>query len=277
LSVITRWSVTILSPDEAPQTVQSASGEELVVGSQNAPGVLTLRLPGVAPRHDLLQFRDGIVRVEALDPAGAVFVGGEAISDPVELPLPAFIRVGKTELKVSGLEDAPRAPSGDRTVRLVHPAVLYSRPLAYPSSPEMTGRIYCGQVAPATEDGALEEEQGGVDEAGVEEKTMAFSVKMEDVPVADRMSMAVDYAPQSEIARGGMGKIFSAEDSTLGREFVLDPLWLSDSRDVVAFNIQNVNAPRGHLGHARDLPPAATRLSRLIETRSQAIGLNQLH
>ncbi len=60
-------------------------------------------------------------------------------------------------------------------------------------------------------------------------------------------------------------------------QFVLDPVWMFDSRDEVAFNIQNVNAPRGHRGHARDLPPAATRLSRLIEMRSQAIGLNQLH
>jgi hypothetical protein len=148
-----RWSLTVLSPYQAPQNVENASGEQLVIGSLNAPGVLALDLPGVSPRHALLQFRDGLVRVEALDPAGAVLVGGEAISAPVELPVPVSIRLGEAELKISVLDDEQMAPSGDATVRLVHPAVLYSKPLGYPSSPEMTGRIYCAPADPASEDG----------------------------------------------------------------------------------------------------------------------------
>ena len=230
-----RWSLAVLSPDQAPQTVENASGEQLVVGSLNAPGVLALDLPGVAPRHALLQLRDGRVRVEALDPAGAVFVGGQVISAPVELPVPASIRLGEVEIKISVLEDAQKVSSEEATERLVHPAVLYSKPLAYPSSPEMTGRIYCAPVDPASEDGGREDERVGCDEAGAEEKTMAFSFESEDVPLADRMSMAVDYAPQSEIARGGMGKIFSAEDSTLGREVALKVSMGKDARQEAQF------------------------------------------
>lgn len=64
---------------------------------------------------------------------------------------------------------------------------------------------------------------------------MAFSFETEDVPLADRMSMAVDYAPQSEIARGGMGKIFSAEDSTLGREVALKVSMGKDARQEAQF------------------------------------------
>ena len=70
-----RWSLTVYAPNQAPRTHEYAENT-LVVGSQDAQGVLALAVPGVAARHALLHMQGGLLRVEALDPSAAVFVQG---------------------------------------------------------------------------------------------------------------------------------------------------------------------------------------------------------
>ena len=112
------------------------------------------------------------------------------------------------------------------------------RSLAYPESPEMTGRIDLSLnlvSAPGDPD---------ADADGGTESTIAFSVETEPVVMDRRLSKAGDYLTGNEIARGGMGRIFTADDDFLDRAVALKVSTVKGAREDAQF-----------LGEARVLAP----------------------
>ncbi len=79
------------------------------------------------------------------------------------------------------------------------------------------------------------------------ESTMAFSAESQDLEIADKVPVRIDYAVKGEIARGGMGKIYSAEDSELDRLVALKVSTSGDrGRDSQFFREARILAALAH-------------------------------
>ena len=102
---------------------------------------------------------------------------------------------------------------------MTHPDPNGGRPLPYLDSPEMTGRIDLKGLTVSSQPNVPRDSHNGLDAS--DETTRAFSVEVGQDALVPRISTAVDYCTSREIARGGMGRIYGAEDPLLEREVAL--------------------------------------------------------
>ena len=185
---------------------------ECVLGSGNGPGVFSLHYEGVAPRHARLSLGSKTLCVEDLGSTTGTLVNGIPATTRVEVGYPAFIQIGAVTVIVGDAE-APEALNikADATIRIVREG-MRGAPASPPLvAPDVTGRIYEGALKDLAT--AQMPEDGDV----LPESTLAFSMETEAIQPDGSVSSAVDYALKQEIAKGGMGRIFTAEDPRLER------------------------------------------------------------
>lgn len=226
---------------------------EVILGSDTEAGVFSLPYEGVAPRHAWICLQDGILFVEDLGSAGGTLVNGMAITGRVEVHCPASVHVGEVTVVVGVADESATVEEGETrpvalaaaqtvesdstsTLRLVHDAAANARQPTASVSSDMTGRIH--HLPPEghgqKEDPVINAEE----EMLVSEQTIAFAMDTMDTVEAEmepRLPASVDYDVKEEIAKGGMGKIFAAQDPKLERIVALKVSTVKDRKEDAQF------------------------------------------
>ena len=181
-----------------------------VVGSEPDCDIAALG-GGLERRHALLVLSGEKVGVEDLGSAVGTLFGGSRVEGRGECNCPATLELGHVKLVVDYAATwADGGLSPEQTLRLVHP--VYGRIHAQAESPESTQRL-APQGASARGKPELEAGPGG--------GTIAFRMPHAEVAIGATVPVRMDYALKGEIARGGMGRIYAAEDPNLERQVAL--------------------------------------------------------
>jgi serine/threonine protein kinase len=204
-------SLTLTTPGAQPRTLE-LSEDTWIIGSGSASDILSIEVPGVAFRHCKITLREHSLLVEDLDSPTGTFVNGTQISGSTEMAYPVTLRMGAAELKLEYPSPAPTSGSeSERTSKLTQPRQTH------PESAHQSDKTAC------------------LTAAELNESTMAFAMTTEEVPIDDNVSVQMQYALKSEIARGGMGKIFTATDPHLAREVALKVSTVNDRAEDTHF------------------------------------------
>ena len=221
---------------------------EVILGSGKEAGVFSLEYEGVAPRHARVWLEDGLLYVEDLGSSGGTLVNGMVVTGRVEVHCPASVQVGEVTVvvgvadepaengktQVGALLSAPTIGSGSSsTLRLVHAPVAHARQPVASVSSDVTGRIY---RSPAEGHGQKAATSKNEDEAMMaSEQTIAFAMDTVEMEMEPRLPASVDYDLKEEIAKGGMGKIFAAQDPKLERVVALKVSTVKDRKEDAQF------------------------------------------
>lgn len=142
----------------------------------------------------------------------------------MEVSCPANVAIGSLSVRI---EQPSAIAASDLPLRLVHPAPRGGPQFTKAEDVDVTGRILYRlpeQENAANVGESLIRENGAGTEATAafaEESTMAVSMVNAEFLVEENLSVRMGYSLKGEIARGGMGTIFSAEDAELGRLMAL--------------------------------------------------------
>lgn len=202
---------------------------ELEVGSLvDCP--LPVYADGVAGRHAKLLLSPNTLQVEALDSASVTLVNGYEISGRVETPLPATVMIGEAQLHV-------RESSSDSVI----------------TSPEVPEAVQGSLASGVT---FLPSQLSGP--TGNSKKVTASPTSFRDEKDASgeqRTVTQVKYTLHGEIARGGMGRIYTGEDKDLERNVAVKISTAGDESDTRFWKEAKVLA---RLAHPNIVPIHAT-------------------
>ena len=234
------WNVSVFGAVGMVRTMRLGEGS-YVVGSDPECDIAALG-GGLDRRHALLVLSGERVGVEDLGSAAGTLLGGDRVEGRGEGSYPATLELGHVRLVVEyagAWADGGLSP--EQTLRLVHPA--YRRMQTPAFSPESTQRL-----APQGASGRGKPEM----EAGPGGETIAFQMPEAEVVIGAAVPVHMDYALKGEIARGGMGRIYAAEDPNLERQVALKVSSFSEA----AAGAQFCHEARvlAHLAHPNIVP-----------------------
>jgi serine/threonine protein kinase len=212
------WILTLYGP--AGILSQSDSQEaQFVLGTEDAPDVLTVAGEGVAARHAWVWIVEGRMQVEDL--AGGTLVNGHPIEGRVEAEYPASIQVGEVTLVVE-VKEVVAGGSVDVTI----PQRL---PTKSASSRDVT-------------------DQGQTPSSGGATASSQHVV----VDVSNKAPVVSEYTLVREIARGGMGQIYFGEDPQLERQVAVKVSSVSEGGEDPRFSKEA--KVLAHLAHPNIVP-----------------------
>ncbi len=215
------WEILVSEKDTPERPFVLRTGVLLLGSSPDCAIVSTAA--GVAPQHAEFFVSGERLKLRVLEGCPPVSLNGVSVLGPEEVICPATVEIGSLRILISETNAAePSEPTANSTLRIVHPARLHPQQLTGPEDLTVTGRIVyrlpeAGDASTlpsvARSSGAPPQEAASFSE----ESTMAFSMESADLSLDDRVPVRMDYSVKAEIARGGMGKIYSAEDPSLKR------------------------------------------------------------
>jgi len=234
------WNVSVFGAVGMVRTMRLGEGA-YVVGSDPDCDIAALG-GGLDRRHALLVLSGEKVGVEDLGSAVGTLLGGNRVEGRGEEDCPATLELGHVKLVVEyagAWTDGGLSP--EQTLRLVHPA--YGKMHAQAGSPEMTQRLAPGGCYSRGEP-ELEAGPGG--------ETITVRMSHAEVAMGDTLPVRMDYGLKGEIARGGMGRIYAAEDPSLERQVALKVSSFSEA----AAEAQFCHEARvlAHLAHPNIVP-----------------------
>ena len=192
---------------------------QFVLGTEDAPGTMTVSGEGVAPRHAWVWIAEGGMQVEDL--AGGTLVNGHPIEGRVEAEYPASVQVGAVTLVVEvkpvlagDLEDA-------------------TTPQQIPDEKPPGTEVTIPQRTPIPSGSTRTSQPGGV---GSPNKAPVVS----------------EYTLVREIARGGMGQIYFGEDPQLERQVAVKVSSISEWGEDPRFSKEA--KVLAHLAHPNIVP-----------------------
>ena len=232
------WNVSVLGAVGMVRTMRLGEGV-YAVGTD--PGCeIVAQGEGLEPRHALLVLSEEGVAVEDLGSEAGSVVGGVRVKGTRQAGCPALVELGGIRLEVEFAGAwAEDGLSPEQTLRLVHPRP--DRGLQPEERLESTQRIAAGVLFPTTKAVAF---------AGAE--TVAYRMPASEAFLGGSVPVRMEYGLEGEIARGGMGRIYSAQDPNLERHVAIK---LSGSRDAVV-QTQFCHEARvlAHLAHPNIVP-----------------------
>jgi serine/threonine protein kinase len=246
------WDIRITEDNSAGRHFMLQQGSLSVGASPDCEIVSSAA--GVAPRHAEFSVNAGVLQLRIFDDAAPVDLNGAPVRGPVDVRCPATIQIGALSVFIthSGSTSASLQNS-DSTIRIVHPASPRFPQLSDPEGLDVTGRIV--YQLPEAEEAASPSMLAGHTDLQPQktsasfssESTMAFSMESLDLEIADKVPVRIDYEVKEEIARGGMGKIYSAADSELDRLVALKVSTAGDrGRDSQFFREAKILAALAH-------------------------------
>ncbi len=181
-----RFRVSVHSEEAAIQFLELSEGEYTFGTGELSNGVL--RGEGIAERHVVVWLMEGRMQVEDL--AGGVTVNGYAISERVEVEVPASVELPGVTLLVEEFAEAGPVQDLSSDVTIPVPRNEHAKEL------DSEATIPVGRRGPAARKTRSETQAVGQDKA----------------------PLTGEYTLVKEIARGGMGQIYFGEDPQLKRE-----------------------------------------------------------
>jgi serine/threonine protein kinase/WD40 repeat protein len=246
------WEIQITEEHSDPRSFLLEEGSLLLGASPDCE--ITSNAAGVAHRHAEFSVNAGVLHLRILDGAEPVHLNGAPVRGSVDVPCPATLQIGALSVFVTHSGAAAASPrNADSTLRIVHPASPRVPHFSDPEGLDVTGRIVyplpdaagsdLGHVLPTSP--GLESQKTSANFS--EESTMAFSMEAFEFEIANKLPARIDYEVKGEIARGGMGRIYSAEDAELNRLVALKVSTAGDrGRDSQFFREARVLATLAH-------------------------------
>jgi WD40 repeat protein len=197
------WNIRVHGAVGMVRTMRLGEGS-YVVGSASDCEIAALG-EGLAAHHALLTLFGERVSVEPLGEVGETFLGAERIESARDARCPVTVKLGSVRLDVefAGFS-ADGGLSPEQTQRLVHPDVVRMRRAedGLECTQRITPQVHVPPVSlSAFSDGA----------------TLSFQMPAAELFSAKSVPVHMDYVLNGEIARGGMGRIFAAQDPGLER------------------------------------------------------------
>ena len=258
-----RWEI-LLWDGAGPERIYSLHEGSLSIGTSPECAIVS-SASGVAPRHAEFVAVAGALQIRAAAGVAPVRINGTSFQEGADVPCPATIEIGSLRLHIRKSEAHPPVQAdSDSTLRIVHPARPLSASLSDPDLPDVTGRIV--YRLPQADTAVMPQEPlGNTERTFVQsgsfsgEPTMAFSMESLDIALEENIPVRTDYSVKEEIARGGMGKIYSARDAKLDRLVALkvstvgdhsvEPQFFREAKTLAALEHPNV-VPIHNLGTA---------------------------
>jgi hypothetical protein len=213
------WHITVFDAPVVERMFRLQEGVLLLGSSRECE--IRSEAGGVAPRHAEFLGREGKLQLRLLDDGLGVLLNGVTVLGLMEVPCPASLEIGPLRISIEEVvspECSP--PDSDFTARIVH-----SLPAAGSSSHHRVPSADNGIRRPVEAPSSLE-------------NTIAFSMEIPDLAMDDKVPVRTDYSVKAEIARGGMGKIFSAEDPLLKRMVALKVSTVGDRTQDAKFSLE---------------------------------------
>ncbi len=216
------WDIEI-TEDNAPRCSFKLQEGLLSLGASRDCEIVS-SAAGVAPRHAEFSVNAGVLQLRILDGVPPVHLNGAPVRGPVDVPCPATLQIGALRAFIthSGADTAS-GRNAESTLRIIHPVSHCAPQRTDPDTLDVTGRIVyhlpdaeeASPAKPLSRHPDFQSQQTAPLFSG--ESTMAFSMESLDLEIADKVPVRIEYEVKGEIARGGMGKIYSAEDAELDR------------------------------------------------------------
>jgi serine/threonine protein kinase len=224
-----RW-LFYFSEDVSPERLFKLQEGCLLIGSAPECAVVSTA-PGVAQQHAEFSVSQDSLLLRVLQADPSTLLNGTPVQEQVEVRCPANIRIGSLSIRI---EQFSVPADSDSTLPLVHSAHFSGPQFTKAEDMDITGRIVYllpdEETVATVPEPSTEENRACVEAntAFAEDSTMAFSMEAAEFSVEENLSARMGYSLQGEIARGGMGTIFSAEDSALGRKVALKVSTVAD-------------------------------------------------
>ena len=207
------WVLAVHSPNGKSHSVEW-SEPHFIVGTEVADGIFTVQGDGILSRHLRVELGEETVNLEPLADTELTEVQGIAIAHPTTAGYPVRIRLGSVEMlidRVSTVSETSTALESIEVGKRQEPG-------------------YAGEQQPAF----LVVNEAASGEKTIE-STIAFSMELDPAPVENVVPVQKSYALKKEIARGGMGRIFLAEDVKLDRQVAVKVSHTGNSSENSAF------------------------------------------
>jgi len=216
------WDFQIIEA-HAPGRCFKLRGASLSLGTSPDCGIVSTAA-GVSPRHAEFLVKNDALQMRIPDGVPPVILNGNAVLGTVDVSCPATVQIGVLRVLINRSSSAAiPGQNVESTLRIVHPASPSVPRFPDPDTLDITGRIVY-KLRDAEEPSSAHTHPGAPDIQNPEtatafsgETTMAFSMECRELEISDTMPVRIDYEVKDEIARGGMGKIYSAEDAGLDR------------------------------------------------------------
>jgi hypothetical protein len=244
------WNVSVFGAVGMVRTMRLGEGV-YTVGTDPACEIVA-QGEGLESRHALLHLSGEGIAVEDLGSAAGTRVGGARVQGICKTECPGLVEVGSIRLEVEFAGAwADDGLSPEQTLRLVHPTS--DRAFNPRQQFESTQRIAVDALLPTT---AAATSAGG--------ETMAYRMPVAEAFFGGSLPVSLEYGLEGEIARGGMGRIYSAQDPNLERHVAIK---VSGARNP-AVQAQFCHEARvlAHLAHPNIVP--VYNLGRDAEGRS---------
>jgi hypothetical protein len=227
------WEILVRESTSVENSFHLTKGSLLFGTSPDCAIVTTAN--GVAPRQAEFIAGLGTLRMRILTETPPILLNGAPVLGLVDVPCPATVQIGSLQIYIKeAAATGLTKTNANSTLRIIHPARTEFGPLTDPENLDITGRIVFH--LPGKENTARREES-----------TMAFSMEDPEISISDKVPVRMDYEVKGEIARGGMGRIFSAEDPALERQVALKVSTVGDpARDTQFFREAKILAALSH-------------------------------
>ena len=207
------WIIEVHPSGQTPHATQWVRSR-FVIGTEIGENIFTVQGKGILPRHVRVALGEENATLEALSEGAQTIVQGALLEGAVVSEYPVRLRIGDVDMLVERAS-ASRCASGSH----VSASDLGGNALV-----EIKERSYF----------TPQDEAPG--EQRYFQRTMAFALEMDTAPFGKSVTVEKIYALKGEIARGGMGHVFLAEDKTLNRQVALKVGHTGDATAKAAFH-----------------------------------------
>ncbi len=217
-----QWSIILHGPLGILSSIETTESQ-FVIGSEESSDVWKIEGEGIAPRHAWVWIAQQCMQVEDL--AGGTLVNGHAIEGRVEVEYPASLQMGELTLVVDvKIEEVPKVPE---------PSLAVTIPQRVPKQSATNLDV----TIPQRSIPDAQKRRTGIQAVATEK---------------NKAPLIGEYTLVREIARGGMGQIYFAEDPQLRRQVAVKVSSISEGGEDPRFSKEAEIL--AHLAHPNIVP-----------------------
>ena len=192
------WLIAVHSSGQTPHSAPWIQSR-FVIGTEVADDIFTVQGEGIFPRHVRVVLGEQNATFESLYEAAQTSVQGVPLEGTIISGYPVRLRIGGVDMLVDKDRESPGASS----------SLDVASDFATDAFAELKEGL---RFTPRNETQGAEK---------YFQRTMAFGLETDTAPFGNFVTVEKTYELKNEIARGGMGHVFLAEDRTLNRQVAL--------------------------------------------------------